>query len=128
MKINELINENQRLKEKDMKNKERINKLTVNNNFSNINNTFRRNFSVGGKPNFDHNNFIPNENNFMNNNMSGIGSTGSMNINMNNNINLPDDIFITSQQKSLEEFKKVLNMVEEDLQKDKSYVSLNTNN
>ena len=49
-----------------------------------------------------------------------------MNINMNNNIN--DDIFITSQQKSLEEFKKVLNMVEEDLQKDKSYVSLNTNN
>ena len=127
MKINELINENQRLKEKDMKNKERINKLTVNNNFSNINNTFRRNFSVGGKPNFEHN-FIPNENNFMNNNMSGIGSTGSMNINMNNNINIPDDIFITSQQKSLEEFKKVLNMVEEDLQKDKSYVSLNTNN
>ena len=127
MKINELINENQRLKEKDMKNKERINKLTVNNNFSNINNTFRRNFSVGGKPNFEHN-FMPNENNFMNNNMSGIGSTGSMNINMNNNINIPDDIFITSQQKSLEEFKKVLNMVEEDLQKDKSYVSLNTNN
>ena len=64
----------------------------------------------------------------MNNNMSGIGSPGSMNINMNNNINIPDDIFITSQQKSLEEFKKVLNMVEEDLQKDKSYVSLNTNN